>query len=132
MENIILYLNIAIFIYFALLANWYIFILFAAVPDIIKTYQESKYGHLDQITKSCSIPITLIIPAFNEERRILNCLYSILQSDYKNVRIIVVNDGSQDETLNILIKAFELFEIPPVIKITTPTAIIINPCATVI
>jgi cellulose synthase/poly-beta-1,6-N-acetylglucosamine synthase-like glycosyltransferase len=122
MENVISCLNIAILIYFALLAGWYILILFAALPDIIKTYQESKYGHLDQIIKSSTIPITIIIPAYNEEKRILNCLYSILQSDYKNVHIIVVNDGSKDETLNVLIKEFKLFEIPPVIKIATPTA----------
>lgn len=118
MEHVILYLNITILIYFAALAGWYTLLMFSAIPDMVSSYQEGKYGNLDQLMKKCSVPISIIIPAYNEEKKILNSLYSILQNNYKNIRIIVVNDGSTDETLTILIKEFSLIEVPPVINQT--------------
>ena len=113
-----------ILIYFFALSSWYLFILFAAFPDMIKTYQESKYCNLDQLMKQCSVPLSIIIPAYNEEKKILNSLYALLQNSYKNIRIIVVNDGSTDNTLALLTKEFSLIEIPPVINQTLKTSAI--------
>lgn len=115
-------LNITILLYFLLLATWYIFVLVAAFPDIIHTYREGKYSNLDILMKKCSVPVSIMIPAYNEETRILNSLYSILQSHYKNVHIIVVNDGSTDDTLRILMDEFLLVEVPPVIHQTLQSA----------
>jgi cellulose synthase/poly-beta-1,6-N-acetylglucosamine synthase-like glycosyltransferase len=42
--------------------------------------------------------ISVIIPAYNEERGIRNCILSILNSDYKNLEVIVIDDGSTDNT----------------------------------
>lgn len=111
--TILFYLSSAILIYFAALAIWYAFTLVLAFPDIIKTYRISKYGQIDQLMRDCTIPITVIIPAYNEEKRILNCIYSVLQSDYKHTRIIVVSDGSTDKTIALLKKTFSLYPIPP-------------------
>ena len=46
--------------------------------------------------------ISAIIPTFNEEKVIKDCLKSISSQSYKDVEIIVVDDGSSDETWNIL------------------------------
>jgi len=48
--------------------------------------------------------ITILIPAFNEERIILTCLYGILQLDYSKYQVIIINDGSTDHTLELLQK----------------------------
>ncbi len=45
--------------------------------------------------------ISIIIPTKNEERNIERCLKSILNSDYKNVEIIVVDQNSTDTTKDI-------------------------------
>ena len=50
----------------------------------------------DEIEKR--IKITVIVPAWNEEVGILTSVKSLLKSTYKNLEIIVVNDGSIDET----------------------------------
>lgn len=47
--------------------------------------------------------ISFIVPALNEEDRIGRCLDSILSQKNKNIEIIAVNDGSNDNTLNILL-----------------------------
>lgn len=46
--------------------------------------------------------ISMIIPVYNSEEHLSLCLDSILNQTYKNVEIIIVNDGSTDNTLQII------------------------------
>jgi len=50
------------------------------------------------------ILVTAIIPAYNEEKVIAKTLESVLASDYKNLEVIVVDDGSGDATAEIVEK----------------------------
>ncbi|MDO8452541.1 MAG: glycosyltransferase family 2 protein [bacterium] len=50
--------------------------------------------------------VSVIIPTYNEEKVIVNCLLSLLDQSYKDFEIILVDDGSRDKTLH-LIKAFK-------------------------
>ena len=45
--------------------------------------------------------ISVVIPAFNAEKTISKCIKSILNQSYSNLDVIVVNDGSTDNTENI-------------------------------
>lgn len=53
--------------------------------------------------------ISIIIPAYNTEKYITNCIESCMSQTYNNLEIIIVNDGSSDATLSILRK-FELID----------------------
>lgn len=53
-------------------------------------------------------PITLMAPAYNEALTIVESIRSLLALQYPNFEVVVVNDGSKDETLQVLIDAFEL------------------------
>ena len=46
--------------------------------------------------------ISVIIPVYNGEKYINECVQSIIQQEYSNIEIIVVNDGSTDDTKAIL------------------------------
>ncbi|HEY2119120.1 MAG TPA: glycosyltransferase [Candidatus Acidoferrum sp.] len=50
--------------------------------------------------------VTVLIPAHNEERVIVQTVQSVLLSDYNNMHVIVVDDGSSDATLELLNKNF--------------------------
>lgn len=54
--------------------------------------------------------VSLIAPAYNEGKTIEENVKSLLSINYNNFDVIVVNDGSKDDSIPLLIKAFELVE----------------------
>lgn len=46
--------------------------------------------------------VSIVVPCYNIEKYIERCINSIINQTYKNLEIIAVNDGSKDNTLNIL------------------------------
>jgi hypothetical protein len=56
--------------------------------------------------------ISLVAPAYNEERVIVPAVRSLLRVDYDPLEIVVVDDGSTDDTLAVLTEAFALVELP--------------------
>ncbi|MEF8794392.1 glycosyltransferase family 2 protein [Thiohalorhabdus sp.] len=55
-----------------------------------------------------TVPISILIPAYNEGTGIVDSVRSMLALHYPNFDVIVVNDGSSDNTLGALIDAFHL------------------------
>jgi len=66
-------------------------------------------------------PITLLVPAYNEEATIAASLWSLLQLEYPSFEIVVVNDGSRDRTLQVLVEEFGLEPFPEAYRISIPT-----------
>ncbi len=57
------------------------------------------------------IPVSLIVPSYNEDRAILGTIYSLLDLNYNIFEIIIVNDGSTDKTSEVLIKEFNMLQV---------------------
>lgn len=47
--------------------------------------------------------ITVILPAYNAEKYILDSMDSILNQTYENFELIIINDGSTDSTANLIL-----------------------------
>ena len=45
--------------------------------------------------------ISVIVPVYNAEKSVERCLKSIIKQSYKNLEIIIINDGSTDKSLNL-------------------------------
>lgn len=58
-------------------------------------------------------PLTVLVPAHNEEHTIVESVRALLALQYPDVRVIVIDDGSTDRTLARLIDAFALERRPP-------------------
>ncbi len=52
-------------------------------------------------------PISIIVPAYNEEVPIITCIENLLELDYPNYEVILVNDGSTDKTVHKLLQYFK-------------------------
>lgn len=114
--------TLVILVYYLILSIWYTLLLILSFPEVIKKFQEAIYGNIPRfINELALIPITIVTPAFNETSRIMAMLQSILNSDYKNVRCIIVNDGSTDGMIPFLMETLQLYEVPLIIKQTIPT-----------
>jgi len=53
-------------------------------------------------------PISLLVPAYNESTTIAAAIRSLLQLDYPEYEIVVINDGSSDDTLEVMAAEFDL------------------------
>jgi len=53
-------------------------------------------------------PISILAPAFNEQETIVSSVYSLLKLDFREYEIIMINDGSSDETLSRVVEHFNL------------------------
>ena len=56
--------------------------------------------------------ISIVAPAYNEETTIVTNVKSMLSLNYPLFEVVIVNDGSKDSTLDLLIKNFDLVETP--------------------
>ena len=56
--------------------------------------------------------VSIIAPAYNEEKTIVHNVKSLLSQDYPKFEVIIVNDGSKDSTLEKMINEFQLIEVP--------------------
>ncbi len=67
------------------------------------------------------LPISLLIPAYNEQENIVQNIKSLMTIDYPEFEICVVNDGSTDRTHDLIVEAFHLYKIESSFKTSIPT-----------
>src|SRR5438270_4402524 len=79
--------------------GFYILLWFRTRPDD-QNKSEQREGKL-AVAKT-GRAVSIIVPARNEERNIRRCVTSLLEQDYDNYEVIVVDDGSTDGTADIL------------------------------
>ena len=109
LESIILRMDYLAIIYFLIINGTYILLnltaffsirrswFFQSVIDYDKTFQSEFYK-----------PLSIIVPAYNEEETISENIKSILSLQYPEFEIVVVNDGSSDGTIEKLKNEFDL------------------------
>jgi cellulose synthase/poly-beta-1,6-N-acetylglucosamine synthase-like glycosyltransferase len=85
--------------------------LIAAVS--LKRYRDANVlGGLPDIYSGLELPVSLLVPAYNEEATIGASVRSMLQLRYAEFEVIVINDGSRDGTMDALKREFELVPFP--------------------
>lgn len=81
-----------------------------------------SYSEKEEMSNShLAPPVSVLVPAFNEEVTIKDSVMSFLNLDYPEYEVIIINDGSRDNTLNVLIDNFELIATNQPIRQQIPT-----------
>jgi cellulose synthase/poly-beta-1,6-N-acetylglucosamine synthase-like glycosyltransferase len=88
----------------------------------ILRYQKFKMlKSLPQIYSGLEPPVSILVPAFNEEMTIISTVESLMQLTYPEYEVIIINDGSRDGTLEILRQELELISVHENIDSSIPT-----------
>ncbi|MFM2291581.1 MAG: hypothetical protein RIS29_1394, partial [Bacteroidota bacterium] len=95
---------------------------------IYSTYANMRHMHKHSFTdyspvaKSSIVPsVSIIAPAYNESATIVENVRSLFSVYYNDLEIIVINDGSKDDSLNKLIEAYNLIKVPFYVHEQIPT-----------
>lgn len=70
----------------------------------------------DYIDVIYSKPVSIIVPAYNEEAGVIDSIHSLLSLRYPQTELIVVNDGSTDTTQQKVIEQFKMKKIKKIIR----------------
>lgn len=107
--------------YIFYLIGYSTFLFLAVVIGAITMYRGKQRTILKNIKdESYYVPVSIIVPAYNEEMTVVETVRSLLALDYKLYEIIVVDDGSRDNTSGELIKAFRMRQIRQPIRRRIP------------
>lgn len=103
------WVNIFFIIY---LIGYSTFLFLAVVVGSSTLYQHRRQEKLkNSISQDYYVPVTIIVPAYNEEITVVETVRSLLQLEYRSYEIVVVDDGSRDETSARLIEAFNMHQV---------------------
>jgi len=69
---------------------------------MIETFTQTPYLDKFENTNETTPKVSIILPARNEEKYLAKCLDSLIDQDYKNYEIIVIDDSSEDSTGKII------------------------------
>lgn len=92
---------------------------FVKVRKNDKARQSNDYGRY--VSSENLLPISLLIPAYNEQENIVSNIKSLMKIDYPQFEIVVVNDGSTDKTHEKIVETFGLYKIESAVKTSIPT-----------
>lgn len=111
-----------ILVYFLLINTFYFLFNVLSLAGILRYRRLITFVRFGEIFRMPIVrPISVIVPAFNEEAGIIESVRSLLSLRYPVFEVIVVNDGSTDATLARLVEAFDLRASRSVFRRTLPT-----------
>ncbi|WP_160677475.1 glycosyltransferase [Clostridium sp. C8-1-8] len=112
LRQIILHFNNFILYYVLAINSIYFIQLILSAFSLYDYIRKMNYSDYKKYTTSDNmIPISVLVPAYNEEKTIVDSIKSLLALNYPSFEVIVINDGSNDETFKRIIEAYDLKEI---------------------
>ena len=108
--------------YYLIINGYYLCIHALALLELRDDVQESRWEPPFREFASPFYPgIGVVVPAYNEAATIVESIQSLLSLNYPEIEIVVVNDGSTDETLEQLVERYDLERIEADIPIDVPS-----------
>ena len=98
-----------VFAYFLVFAAWHAILLVLAAWETRRYVRGLVASNLRRTVRSpLAPPISVLVPAYNEEAGIVDSVRSLLALEYPQLEVVVVSDGSTDGTVPRMVSAFDL------------------------
>ncbi len=112
----------AILFYFLVVNGWYLVLLVSAALEMREHVLLSRgQARWKMLGSRVSPGISMLAPAHNEAATIGESVRALLSLSYPELEVVVVNDGSTDETMAVLVDQFELQPIHPIYQKRIPS-----------
>lgn len=114
-------ISILILVYFTALQLVLFGLLILSFFDMRRRLAQNFYADYEAVAKShFTFPISVLVPAYNEATTVVDAVRSVLSLDYPQHEVIVINDGSTDDTLRALTREFRLARREAVTRTSLP------------
>ncbi len=121
-SDFVIYVNYFVLGYFLVINGVYLVLYVISFAEIAGYVRREVFSGLSELsTSSYAPPVSVVVPAYNEEASIADSVRSFLSLHYPQHEVVVVNDGSKDTTLQVLINEFDLFESDSPVRVQLET-----------
>jgi len=121
-QIILIIIHSLFFIYsFFAIGSYALLAIISAIETKEYMKKNSFVNYKEILSSTISPSISIIAPAYNESLNIIENVRSLLSSHYVNYDVIIVNDGSKDDSLEKLIAAYDLVKVNFLINQQIPT-----------
>ncbi|HSZ71864.1 MAG TPA: glycosyltransferase [Cytophagaceae bacterium] len=109
LERGIDFFNWGILIFAITIMSSYLFLAAVSIMTLSTYLRRNSFVDYNVLLPSDQVPpVTLIAPAYNEGMTIEENVRSLLSLHYSNYEVIIVNDGSKDNSMEIMIRSYQL------------------------
>ncbi|WP_199117464.1 glycosyltransferase [Pedobacter sp. ASV28] len=103
------FFNNAIFYYAISVMTSYVILIFLSAIEMNAYMKKNSYVNYREILVSPLVPsVSILAPAYNEEATIIENIRSLLSLHYNNYEVIIINDGSKDNTFQRMFDYYQL------------------------
>lgn len=103
--------------YFLLVNSFYLVLLLSAAWEMrrhrLEQWEEKRWKLL---SSPMAPSVSVLAPAYSEAATIVESVRALLSLSYPNLQVVVVNDGSPDDTMRVLIEAYDLQPVHPIYR----------------
>lgn len=117
----VLWIEAVLFAYFLITNGFYVATALVAIlqmPFFVKMHRADPIHHSYSIFE---MPVSALVPAYNEAAGIVDTVRSLLAQRYSEHEVLVINDGSTDQTLALLQETFALEIFPEAYRVRLQT-----------
>jgi cellulose synthase/poly-beta-1,6-N-acetylglucosamine synthase-like glycosyltransferase len=111
-----------VLVYFLLINTSYLVLICLAAVEFARHLRRIPFAGFDETCASpLTLPVSVLVPAYNEAAGIVASVSALLALRYPVHEVVVVDDGSTDDTFTVLAAAHDLVEVPRPIPQAVPT-----------
>jgi cellulose synthase/poly-beta-1,6-N-acetylglucosamine synthase-like glycosyltransferase len=108
--------------YFVLLNTGYLGLVLLGSADLTRHVRRIPFAGLTEMYRSpLTRPVSVLLPAYNEAAGVIDSVRAMLSLRYPEFEVVMIDDGSTDDTFARLREEFDLVEVPRVVPDEVPT-----------
>jgi cellulose synthase/poly-beta-1,6-N-acetylglucosamine synthase-like glycosyltransferase len=105
--------DVGVLLYFVAINTSYLLLISLAALEFARLLRRVPFAGYDEAHASpLTLPVSIVMAAFNERAGIIESVRGMLSLRYPQLEIVVVDDGSTDDTAELLTQAFDLRPVP--------------------